>query len=65
MGCTLYLEMWTDTPADNLLTKHTAHEIKTIQCCKQGYIFNTPAHFGGVKELECQNKKCDFTIFMA
>ena len=31
--------MWTDTPMDNLLTKHTAYEIKTIQRCKQGYIF--------------------------
>ena len=43
--------MWTDIPVDNLLTKHTAYEIKTIQCCKQGYIFNTPAHYGGVQGI--------------
>ena len=41
--------MWTDIPVDNLLTIHTAHEIRTIQCCKQGYIFKTPVHVGGVQ----------------
>ena len=24
---------------------------KTQQCCKQGYIFNTPAHHGGVQGI--------------
>ena len=43
--------MWTSTTVDNLLTKHTEHEIKTLQSCKQGYIFNTPAQFGGVQGI--------------
>ena len=37
--------MWTDIPVENLLTIHTAYEIKT----KQGYIFKTPVHVGGVQ----------------
>ena len=45
MGWILYLEMWTDTPMDNLLTKTHQHiKTKTQQSCKQGY--NTPAHQG-------------------
>ena len=33
------------------LNKTHYHKTKTQQCCKQGYIFNTSAHHGGVQGI--------------
>ena len=45
VGWILYLEMWTDTPMDNLLTKTHQHtKNKNKKSCKQGY--NTPVYQG-------------------
>ena len=53
--------MWTSTPVDNLLTKHTEHEIKTLQSCKQGYIFqHTCAIRRSSRNWDVKKKKkCD------